>query len=607
MVQLLNPLGDSARLHLESSSFRAPGDLLERLDRIRNQLDQEGRLLELLPDTIEDNMELEENPRGSNGELQVKEARGEPEKHPEGHQGGGEQEQDQAGGARQAESAGQQAPQQHLEARHDELQDGAQGRHELRHEGRREEQRQDGPRAGEGAGQAGAREVPQAPGVWLCVEQDGSMTIRRGREQVSSSPALRGSSSPTLRGSGAQEAHGSFPPLPRGLEVVSREEGQRQDPEQREGRPLLQAGRGVRHQPQGGQEDQLRPVGRGRGRGRRQAAEAIRPRSPVILGMDDVFISLRRPQLQQDQHQQLPQQPQLQPQARLQPQQQEHLQQRPQPQQQPQQQQRQADMRGVAGSNGQHGSRGRARGRARSRSRSSSINRTQQRLDMVVGHQRRLARELRETKAQIEHLGVQQLVLEQERRRTMMGRGRPVSAPTLPQGSARQVIQLPNQPQSRDPRVQAARLREAAAAEADLSPRERRLLRRQRAREEQENTANTLRRGMDTFFGRNYPWGIRFGHPLTPGQVAMRSHMSAFKELERAANSTAEHPGLQRIFRYSGCDLGIWRFINATAISGSCRAMAATTRGWRRRRPSPRWPLQWPLISGTKRRGSWGT
>ena len=53
----MSPLGDSARMHLESSSFRAPGDLLERLGRIRGQLDQEGRLLEPLPDAVEDSME----------------------------------------------------------------------------------------------------------------------------------------------------------------------------------------------------------------------------------------------------------------------------------------------------------------------------------------------------------------------------------------------------------------------------------------------------------------------------------------------------------------------------------------------------------------------
>ena len=208
-------------------------------------------------------------------------------------------------------------------------------------------------------------------------------------------------------------------------------------------------------------------------------------------------------------------------------------------------------MGGVAGSNGQQRGRSRARGRAR-RARSSSLERTQHRLDMVVGQQRRLAREIRETKAQVEHLGVQRIILEQERRRSvsrMMGRGQPISATLRPQGSARQILQLPSAPQSRDPRVQAAWQREAAAAEADLSPRERRLLRRQRAREEHENIANTLRRGMEEFFGRNYPWGIRFGHPLTPGQLAMTSQLSAFKELARAATNTAQHPGLQRSFR----------------------------------------------------------
>ena len=514
MVQLLEPLGDSARLHLESCSFRSPGDLLERLDKIRNQPDQEGRLLEPLRDPTEDNMELEEEPQGDQAELHTGAEGGEPEKHPEELR------------------AGQQGQHPHHEAGHDGLQGGPQGRGGARHDGLQEELGDQeaghgGPRGGLQTGHQGAREVPQAPGVWLQLEQDGSMSIRRGRDQVSSSPVLRRSRSQGLN-----------PPLPNGLEVVSITEGavplRRPHSVHEQGQEhMQQAGRGRGRQaeqhPHRAQEELPRAVGRGRGRGQHRSAEVLRPRSPVVLGIDDVFVTIPRPQQGPQQLQPQPQQPQHHPQAQA-------LQQQPQ-----QGQQLPHEMRGVAGNNGQQMGRGRARGRAR-RARSSSLERTQQRLDMVVGQQRRLAREIRETKAQVEHLGVQRIILEQERRRSvsqMMGRGQPISATIRPQGSARQILQLPAGPQSRDPRVQAARQREAAAVEADLSPRERRLLRRQRAREGQEILANTLRRGMEDFFGRNYPWGIRYGHPLTPGQLAMTSQLSAFKELARAATNTA--------------------------------------------------------------------
>ena len=392
VITLLAPTARPARDSLDDLLLRGTGHILPRLEALKSRVeDGEGRPLAADGMPV-DTDSSSESDLDTTQELEV--AEGGEQHQDRDEPRGAEGRQDQGpGGARQEDGQGAEEAQQEEdprsggarqeEAQQDEAQQGGaqqddarqgEARQDVQGQGPREEQREE------------ARAIP-----WLARQEDGSLRIVPGPEPAS----------PHLRQGGRQP-----PQLPAGLEVVA--------------------------VPEDGQELQLANIPSPRVEVINlddDQADVVRPRSPIMLGLDDAMMVGPQPQDLQ---------------RRLL----HHL-------------HREVNsfhnrMGGVAGAGPQQRGRPRSRGRA-ARRRSGSggdLARIQHRLDVVTEQRRRMARRQRSVRAEMNSLAAERIVLEADRnqgmRRLILGRGRgvePIRVNPIPgHGGVRPILDL-QQPQ----------------------------------------------------------------------------------------------------------------------------------------------------------------